>query len=221
MKEQTNKGQTNKGQTNKGQANIRQMKKSQTKKSQTNKKQNTSQNNGKTRYLFLIPVIIWMVFIFYMSSRTGNESTEQSSIISTFLTNVLEKVRQDGPQETERLNAVLETVIRKAAHMAEYAILFLLSYLAMVKISKSENRIYNKLTAALISLLYACTDEMHQLLVPGRSGKMTDVAIDMIGVILVLLCMKLAENPKWRIIAGSVSGIVVVAAFAYLMLGPF
>ena len=86
-----------------------------------------------------------------MSSQTGNESTEQSSIISTFLTNVLEKVRQDGPQETERLNAVLETVIRKAAHMAEYAILFLLSYLAMVKISKSENRIYNKLTAALIS----------------------------------------------------------------------
>lgn len=206
MKEQAKKGQANKGQT---------------KKSQTKKKQNISQNNRKTRYLFLIPVIIWMVFIFYMSSRTGNESTEQSSIISTFLTNVLEKVRQDGPQETERLNAVLETVIRKAAHMVEYAILFLLSYLAMVKISKSENRIYNKLTAALISLLYACTDEMHQLLVPGRSGKMRDVAIDMIGVIFVLLCMKLAESPKWRIIAGSVLGIVVVAAFAYLMLGPF
>lgn len=89
MKEQAKKGQANKGQTNKG----------QTKKSQTKKKQNTSQNNRKTRYLFLIPVIIWMVFIFYMSSRTGNESTEQSSIISTFLTNVLEKVRQDGPQE--------------------------------------------------------------------------------------------------------------------------
>lgn len=206
MKEQAKKGQANKGQT---------------KKSQTKKKQNISQNNRKTRYLFLIPVIIWMVFIFYMSSRTGNESTEQSSIISTFLTNVLEKARQDGPQETERLNAVLETVIRKAAHMVEYAILFLLSYLAMVKISKSENRIYNKLTAALISLLYACTDEMHQLLVPGRSGKMTDVAIDMIGVIFVLLCMKLAESPKWRIIAGSVLGIVVMAAFAYLMLGPF
>lgn len=206
MKEQAKKGQANKGQT---------------KKSQTKKKQNISQNNRKTRYLFLIPVIIWMVFIFYMSSRTGNESTEQSSIISTFLTNLLEKVRQDGTQETERLNAVLETVIRKAAHMVEYAILFLLSYLAMVKISKSENRIYNKLTAALISLLYACTDEMHQLLVPGRSGKMRDVAIDMIGVIFVLLCMKLAESPKWRIIAGSVLGIVVVAAFAYLMLGPF
>lgn len=83
----------------------------------------------------------------------------------------LGKVRQDSPQEMQNLQDILELVIRKTAHMTEYAILFLLSYLATVKISMSQSRFYNRSIAVLISLLYACSDEMHQLLVPGRSGK--------------------------------------------------
>ncbi|UYJ41604.1 MAG: VanZ family protein [Lachnospiraceae bacterium] len=33
----------------------------------------------------------------------------------------------------------------------------------------------------MIAVLYACTDEYHQLFVPGRSGQLRDVMIDAVG----------------------------------------
>lgn len=179
------------------------------------RKQNTAES--KKKFLYIIPVIIWMVFIFYMSGKTGQESSGQSGKISLFITNLLEKVRQDSPQEMQNLQDILELVIRKTAHMTEYAILFLLSYLATVKISMSQSRFYNRSIAVLISLLYACSDEMHQLLVPGRSGKM----IDMAGVLIVLICMILSKNTKWKIICGVLLGVLLVAAFVVLLFVPF
>ena len=183
------------------------------------RKQNTA--DSKKRFLYLIPIVIWMIFIFYMSGKTGQESSGQSGKISLFITNLLEKVRQDPAQEMKNLQDILELVIRKAAHMSEYAILFLLSYLAMVKISMSQSRFYNRSIAVLISLLYACSDEMHQLLVPGRSGRMIDVGIDMAGVLIVLICMILSKNTKWKIICGVLLGVLLVAAFVALLFVPF
>lgn len=183
------------------------------------RKQNTA--DSKKRFLYLIPVVIWMIFIFYMSGKTGQESSGQSGKISLFITDLLEKVRQDPAQEMQNLQDILELVIRKAAHMTEYAILFLLSYLAMVKISMSQSRFYNRSIAVLISLLYACSDEMHQLLVPGRSGRMIDVGIDMAGVLIVLICMILSKNTKWKIICGVLLGVLLVAAFVALLFVPF
>ena len=156
-----------------------------------------------------------------MSGKTGQESSGQSGKISLFITDLLEKVRQDSPQEMQNLQDILELVIRKASHMTEYAILFLLSYLATVKISMSQSRFYNRSIAVLISLLYACSDEMHQLLVPGRSGKMIDVGIDMAGVLIVLICMILSKNTKWKIICGVLLGVLLVAAFVALLFVPF
>ena len=79
------------------------------------RKQNTADSND--RFLYLIPVVIWMIFIFYMSGKTGQESSGQSGKISLFITNLLEKVRQDSPQEMQNLQDILELVIRKTAHM--------------------------------------------------------------------------------------------------------
>ena len=156
-----------------------------------------------------------------MSGKTGQESSGQSGKISLFLTDLLEKVRRDPIQEMQNLQDILELVIRKTAHMTEYAILFLLSYLATVKISMSQSRFYNRSIAVLISLLYACSDEMHQLLVLGRSGKMIDVGIDMAGVLIVLICMILSKNTKWKIICGVLLGVLLVAAFVALLFVPF
>ena len=200
-------------------ANKNTDKSANSKASSAKRKHNTA--DSKKRFLYLIPVIIWMVFIFYMSGKTGQESSGQSGKISLFITDLLEKVRQDSPQEMQNLQDILELVIRKTAHMTEYAILFLLSYLAMVKISMSQSRFYNRSIAVLISLLYACSDEMHQLLVPGRSGKMIDVGIDMAGVLIVLICMLLSKNTKWKIICGVLLGVLLVAAFVALLFVPF
>ena len=49
---------------------------------------------------------------------------------------------------------------------------------------KEKNRI---IISTIIGIIYACSDEIHQSFVPGRSPMITDVMIDTMGVILGIL----------------------------------
>ena len=81
----------------------------------------------------------------------------------------------------------LDFILRKIAHITEYAILcFLL-------IRATGNKKWSFLTA----FIYACSDEYHQLFVYGRHGSPADIAIDSIGMILVILfCEKISKILK-------------------------
>ncbi|MBI3576751.1 VanZ family protein [Candidatus Gottesmanbacteria bacterium] len=78
----------------------------------------------------------------------------------------------------------------KTLHVLEYAILFLLNVRAFRK--------KNFLAAAILTIAYALTDEIHQLYVPTRQGQLRDVIIDGIGVILAwtYLTRLLPKAPK-------------------------
>ena len=41
------------------------------------------------------------------------------------------------------------------------------------------------LTALGMTVLYACSDELHQLFVPGRAGMIRDVLIDSVGPVVI------------------------------------
>ncbi|MFC1638541.1 VanZ family protein, partial [Patescibacteria group bacterium] len=43
------------------------------------------------------------------------------------------------------------------------------------------------LLALVFSFAYAVSDEIHQLFVPGRDGKLSDVGIDLIGIVLMVV----------------------------------
>lgn len=77
--------------------------------------------------------------------------------------------------------------------MCEYAILFLLIYYGLHKTIKYQ---YKLLISLIISILYACCDEFHQLFIPGRSGQFKDVIIDTIGIIIMLLIIYLWKKEK-------------------------
>lgn len=192
------------------------------------RRKNSKKKSKYTKWLYVIPVILWMIFIFYMSSQDGDESSSTSGVISDFIVKLLEKIRNDLPNEQEALSDVVSLYVRKLAHMFEYAILFLLTYLAANKIgdgedksSKGKGNIFNKTAAVLISFFYACTDEIHQLMISGRAGRMTDVMIDMIGVLIVLLLMAAFKSSKWRVITCALIAFVVVGIFVYLLIGNF
>ncbi len=68
--------------------------------------------------------------------------------------------------------------IRKAAHMSIYALLAFCVYHAQEKPTIK--------TTLGIVILYACTDEFHQLFIPGRSGSPIDVGIDTLGALILL-----------------------------------
>lgn len=81
---------------------------------------------------------------------------------------------------------VWDTILRKCAHMTEYFILTFLLYRAL-KGTFTLRFAVLILIAAGLSLLYAVSDEVHQLFVVSRSGNIRDVMIDSVGIIIFCL----------------------------------
>jgi VanZ family protein len=72
---------------------------------------------------------------------------------------------------------VWDTVLRKGAHITEYAILGALLYRALER----------EALALAVGIAYAATDELHQHFVRGRHASPIDVAIDAVGLSLGML----------------------------------
>jgi VanZ family protein len=72
---------------------------------------------------------------------------------------------------------VWDTILRKAAHVTEYAVLGALLYRAFER----------EAPALAAGIAYAATDELHQHFVRGRHGAPVDVAIDAVGIALGML----------------------------------
>ena len=95
-----------------------------------------------------LPVVAWAAVIFAFSSVPS---------ISTHL-------------------GTWDLVLRKLAHMTEYAVLALLLLRATGSYA----------WAFAATFAYACTDEFHQTFVRGRHGSPVDVAIDALGALIGL-----------------------------------
>jgi VanZ family protein len=78
-----------------------------------------------------------------------------------------------------------DTILRKGAHIAEYAVLGGLLYRAL-------NR---EALALAAGIAYAATDELHQHFIRGRHASPVDVAIDAVGVAVgMLVWLRLRER---------------------------
>lgn len=134
------------------------------------------------KYLWWILLVLWMGFIFFFSSQTGQESSSVSGVISDTVIPVFGEVLT---------NSSVEFIIRKCAHMLEYFVLGVLVVLAFQK-QKQLNSVW---ICLLFCMLYACSDEFHQLWVNGRSGQLQDVLIDTIGALVgISLSWKLKKR---------------------------
>lgn len=168
------------------------------------------------RRVFLVLIILWMAGIFVFSSRSGDESTEDSY----FVGNMVGEIFVPGFDEwsAEKQQAFAEKIdhpVRKTAHATEYAILGLLAagvcipevmgrrdektMSEEVGCSRTTKSEYAKIRRELlipwgIAALYAATDEFHQLFVPGRSGQFSDVILDSAGALAGLLILALVRK---------------------------
>ncbi len=160
----------------------------------------------KKGFLWFIPSLLLMALIFYMSSRVSEESADMSGTLAEWLVKVFSNVfnRDMSDVQIAESAQVLDPIIRKFAHMTEYTLLSVSLVFGFVKGTKFRDyRIY--VIPGVVSLLYAITDEVHQLFVPGRSGELRDVLIDcigaMIGILLVYLlnsCVRASRMNKAR-----------------------
>lgn len=130
-------------------------------------------------------VIRWLllaamcVSVFVFSSFGADDSSEQSSFIVDGLIKLFFYDFQEmSPPERAALTDVLTVVVRKGAHFSEYALMGVLAFGAFVRIKKYIPRY---LASLVFCIVYAATDEFHQMFVPGRAGMVRDVIVDSCG----------------------------------------
>jgi VanZ family protein len=89
----------------------------------------------------------------------------------------------------------LHFLFRKCCHLAEYAVLGLLVWRALHQPQKNQPKPWRWTEAGLtlaVVLLYAASDELHQIFVPTRTAHVSDVFIDTAGAAFALLLLWLA-----------------------------
>lgn len=129
-------------------------------------------NRKRISWLLLI---LWMAFIFYLSHQPVEVSNNLSKGITEKVVEIVEKVSPDKSFDLSRANHL----IRKNAHFFAY---LLLGVLVSNALRSSGFLGYKAVALALlICVLYAISDEIHQLYVPGRGGQLKDVVIDGLG----------------------------------------
>ena len=132
---------------------------------------------------YFIPSIFLMILIFMFSHQTGSESSGLSSQIVLWI-------------QTYLHIPISEFIVRKAAHMSEYA---LLTLTLIYGFYKNHYPIQKIMIYSLIgTFLYACSDEMHQLFIGGRVGQFTDVLIDTCGGCLTIIFYDVLTKLKYK-----------------------
>lgn len=150
------------------------------------------------RNLAGILAIVWMCVIFALSAQSKEESGAVSEsftyrVVSS--TNFFFHLDMDNARVKEVATAI-EGFVRKVAHMVEYGILSVLLYIWIGQWPMRSLRRWG--TAIGAATVYAATDEIHQLFVPGRAGRFSDVCIDgagtILGIVVFVLIVKMVTT---------------------------
>lgn len=157
---------------------------------------NSSARKSWIRFILWISVVLWMAVIFCLSAQ---EASQSSSLSGSAIWSVAE-ITQPGFREMSRIeqeNIVeqYQYITRKTAHMLAYTALGILCTAALFQYTIS--RKMRAAAAFAVCTGYACTDEIHQLFVAGRSGQISDVGIDALGVCLGI-CAAMFVHWAWN-----------------------
>lgn len=145
---------------------------------------------NKQKLFSWVIVALWMAMIFYFSAQVANQSEHLSSGVSRMIIGVIEKIIPDAAFDMDLFNHI----VRKNAHFFVYLILGGLVFNALKRSGFQGVRSIG--VAILICFLYAVSDELHQLFVPGRAGQVKDVLIDSSGACVGIL-VRWIIGKKW------------------------
>lgn len=144
------------------------------------------------RIILIILILLWMNIVFGFSGQNGEKSSGISFKISMLIT-----------RNNEEIARTIEPYVRKIAHFSEYAVGGILIYLLLFTFKKILSKVRN-ISSIMITIIYAISDEVHQLYIPGREGKVIDVYIDTLGIItgilFINLIIKIINNCRHRLL---------------------
>lgn len=132
---------------------------------------------GRQTYWFALAswllVAAWALFIFFMSSNTGDTLDDGDGIISLIFQWLKDMQAQVLPYGVD--------VVNPAAHFCEYLIF------GAVLANAWRTRVtlpWAVWAAVLCASLYGISDEIHQIFVPGRTADPVDWLVDTCGATL-------------------------------------
>lgn len=134
------------------------------------------------RIIYLILVVIWMIIVFSFSNQNGVKSQGSSDIITDKIIEISDDYFALDIKSSEDM---ISFAVRKLAHFSIYFLGGILIYNFINTFSI--NKKYIIIFSIVLGAVYACTDELHQLFIDGRSAQMMDVFIDSCGVVLAVI----------------------------------
>lgn len=139
-------------------------------------------------------VILCMVIIFLFSTDNSVESTKKSNRVIIEVTSFF-KLDLSKKQQQHVIDMFFVPV-RKMAHFFIYFVLGIALVSFLREFSIPIRRLL--LLSIFLAFLYACTDEFHQLFVPGRSGQIIDVMLDTFGASVGVFIYYLVFHKKLK-----------------------
>lgn len=125
--------------------------------------------------------LAWAALIFYLSTQTFTPDFSQAVLAGTLHFFHLRVSRGTF--------GFLHALIRKLAHLTEYAIFALFLYGLPGLESQMLWRPRRAVTCILVAAAYSLTDEFHQLYVAGRHASLLDCGLDTIGASLGMMVL--------------------------------
>ncbi len=144
------------------------------------------------KIISIMVVLMWMSVVFYFSNQQGEGSGNTSRTVSKIIVNIIDIQKQYTSQQTEELIQIVEPIIRKIAHYTIYAIGGLAIANCVYQFFNKENIMIG--ISMTIGVLYAISDEIHQFIIPGRSGNIKDVVIDSLGIVTGIIVFLLTKE---------------------------
>lgn len=152
------------------------------------------------RWLLTAATLLMMAVIFLFSCQNGEESDKTSGFIAIrLLYIVFPEADMLSGEAWETAYTSMQFMVRKLAHLTEYALLGLLLRLTAACWFPEKR---TGAAAFSVGVCYAGTDELHQLLTARRTGMWQDVVLDAVGVLtglIAALAILYAEEHKKRI----------------------
>ncbi|ETI70146.1 VanZ family protein [Neobacillus vireti] len=132
-----------------------------------------------------IIVLLWMLLIFKLSAQPASHSDQLSRGVTAV---VVETVKQITPVTDVTVDR-LDHIVRKNAHFFIYLMLAIWVFNALLR--SRITGIKGFFLTMAICVLYAMSDEFHQVFVPGRGPAVKDVLIDSAGALVGIGIYKL------------------------------
>lgn len=140
----------------------------------------------RRKIALLIAIILWSGAIFMFSAQSAEDSKALSKNFAEKIMSVAKKIFGDdffaayeNKEGAESLLGLATHYLRKSAHFFLFFVLGIFCYLFISEFELSGKKVFE--FALIYCFLYAVSDEIHQLFVPGRSGMVRDVLIDTCG----------------------------------------